>query len=507
MKRTHPKKGGVERRLLISCVLLVAVGILFVTKMPERIAAMEDKTKYNTEFYEFAELFSEIYGDIRSRYVEEVDSKKLFEGAINGMMSALDEHSSWLPPDEQEMLTRDTEGEYSGVGMHIGLRDHILTVISPIPGSPAARAGILPWDRVVKIDGESTKDITTMDAVKKLTGPTGTKVGITIWREGEPELLEFSVAREKIKIDSVFAKLLDDKIGYMRISKFQEDTADSVRKELKEFSKQNITGIIIDVRNDPGGLLDGAVEVCDMFLPKNQLIVSIKGRSKANNREYYSLEDPICTVPMLVLVNQGSASASEIFAGAMQDTHRGVIVGPAGANTYGKGSVQTISPLKFSLDRDANGNYKASGLRLTTAHYYTPSGKLIHKKGIKPDIGVDLPKGHEVALLQHGLLGDPDMTEDKLKSAETGEPATAEPEATPTPKEKSEATPEATPGEDKAAEGQAKDNQSVQSIVDQLNKSKQATPETKPFQDILLDEAVKYLKAILIYQESEQKAA
>ena len=503
--------------MVLCGVLFVMIGALLV-KMPERISAMEAQSKNDSDFYEFAELFSEIFTVIKSRYVEDVDNKQLFEGAINGMFSTLDDHSSYMPPDDQEMLTKDTEGEYSGVGMHITLdKNRVLTVISPIAGSPSARAGILPWDRIVEIDGQSTEGIGTFEAVKKLTGPTGSQVKLRIFREGESELLDFALTRQTIKVQSVFSKDMGEGIGYLRISKFQEDTSKEVRKALLKFNEENIRGVVVDLRNDPGGLLDQAVEICDFFLPKDQVIVSIKGRNESNNRTFYSLETPICTQSLIVLVNQGSASASEIFAGAMKDTGRGVIVGPEGSHTYGKGSVQTISELRHSLEKDANGDYRPSGIRLTTALYYTPSGISIHKKGIIPDIGIPLPKGHELSLMRHGLMGDPSViapeadakaSEDakalidgngaKTKTPKDGAQPEATPEVTPTPAPTPAPSEGVTPSEGTGVQDQP--TTGGMTTQDAINTYKEGADG---FQDILLNEAIKYLKAFLIMEQHQ----
>lgn len=466
--------------------------------MPAQISAMEKKQKYDSEFYEFADLFSDVYSTIRDRYVDEVPSKQLFEGAINGMFATLDPHSSYMPPDTQEALARDTEGEYSGVGMHITLdRDKILTVISPIPGSPSAKAGVLPWDRIIEIDGKTTQNISAQEAVKRLTGPTGSTVKVKVWRKGVK--FDFALKRENIRVESVFTRIIDGNIGYLRLAKFQDDTADAVRKALKSFDEKNVRGVIVDVRYNPGGLLDRAVEICDMFLPKGQLIVAIKGRNKSNNREYYSLEDPICKQPLVVLINNGSASASEIFAGAMKDTGRGVIIGPKGQHSYGKGSVQTISTIGKSLERDSAGDIRPSGIRLTTARYYTPSGKpILPQKGISPDIGVEQPDGQELDLMLHGLLGDPDqMNPDVLPKGllpdkngnrpKPGKNMMNEDDGLESPSDKDAPT-------TKPLELILKEKKDI------LDKEAvPAKPATQEFHDILLDEAVKQIKAFVIF--------
>ncbi len=446
------RRGSLEGRLLWICLLLLVTGGLFLVKMPTQIAAMEEQRRNNSELHEFAELFAEIYQQIQARYVDEIESQKVFEGAINGMMMALDPHSSWMPPAMQEQLTRDTEGEYSGVGLVITQRDGVLTVISPLPSSPAAKVGVAPWDRIIEIEGESTREMPLPDAVKRLTGPSGTKVTIKVVREGADEPLDFTITRETVHVDSVFSQTLEGNIGYLRIARFQEDTAREVRKAVENFNKQNVAGLVVDLRNDAGGLLDKAVDICDIFLPEGKLIVSIKGRNPSDNRNYYALEGQLARQPMVVLVNKGSASASEIFAGAMKDHKRGVIVGPEGTNTFGKGSVQTISTLRHSLERTEGGDIKPSGLRLTTARYYTPSGESIHEKGIEPDIGVKLPEGHEIELIKRGAL--------------LGEHNTIEP--------------------GKPADAATTDTTTIEPV------------EEGPFSDIMLDEAIKILKTMIV---------
>lgn len=428
LDRTPRPRTYLHRAFLLG--LLLSAFILLLGKLPARIDAMEKQRKWEGEVYQFAQLFIEIYGDIQERYVEPVDSEKLFEGAIRGMFAGLDPHSQWLSPDSLNQLTKETDGEFSGVGLHITLdKDGILAVIQPIPGSPASAAGVLPWDRIVEIDGVSTQGITLVEAVKKLMGPDGSEVTITVARQGAAEPLKFTLTRDKIKVESVFAKTLDGNIGYLRIARFSETTADDVESALKQFNKEGARGVVVDLRYDTGGLLDKAIEISDFFLPKKQLIVSTKGRDPKQDRHYYAENDPICELPLIVLVNRGSASASEIFAGAIQDTNRGFIVGPKDQTTFGKGSVQTISTLRHSLSRTPEGEPLESGLRLTTALYYTPSGRSIHNKGITPDFFVtNLTQDQERDLLRHGLLGDPDTS--NIFPELEGEGAT-EPEAKP----------------------------------------------------------------------------
>lgn len=507
--RTFSRLGTLEGRLLTMCVILVIVGAFFVVKMPAQIAAMEEQRKSNIQIHEFSELFADIYSQIKTRYVEEVESKKLFEGAINGMMTQLDPHSSWMPPEIQERLTRDTEGEYSGVGLEITQREGILTVISPLPGSPAGKVGVMPWDRIIEIDGKSTADMNINDAVKNLTGPTGTTVKVKIWREGKT--FDVTIERQTVHIVSVFSKIIDGNIGYLRIARFQEDTAKDARRALEEFNAKNVQGVIVDLRGDSGGLLNICVEVCNLFLPKGQLIVSIKGRNPSDAQTYKATEDELCHKPLVVLVNRGSASASEIFAGAMQDTGRGLIIGPEGTHTFGKGSVQTISDLRYSFDRDANGDIKHSGLRLTTARYYTPSGHpILQDKGIKPDIGVKLPPNHEAELLlRGGMLGDYNVVEPgkdiELQNKITLPDGTDKiPVQLKTPNAETTTTTTAPKSSD------ATSSTTLMEKLDKLKKDQVAAATAKqsePFHDIQLEESIKYLKVMLIGAKSGHLAA
>lgn len=370
-------------------------------------AASEDE-----KFYRFIDVASEIYSEIRGKYVDEVEARRVLEGALNGMFGVLDEHSQYMNPDMLKSLEKDTSGEFSGIGINIGRRQGVLTVIAPIPGSPAAEAGLLPWDRIIEIEGTSTQNIDLQEAVRKLTGPAGTKVTFKVFRHGEPEELEFTITRGNIEIQSVFHKMLDDNIGYIRLARFSENTSRDTRRVILNMKSQGMQALILDLRLNSGGLLREAIDVSDLFLEKGSLIVATKGRMRNQNREYYAQSEPLTRVPLFVLVNDGSASASEIVAGAIQDHRRGVILGPAGENTFGKGSVQTISNLNYSLMDDADGNPLESAMRLTTARYYTPSGRTIHNLGITPDIGVPITRRHKIELMRHGLFGEPFTGED-----------------------------------------------------------------------------------------------
>lgn len=396
--------------------MLIFSSLFLMGQFSKTVRKVDDE-----QFWEFTAMFAEIYNEVKERYVEPVDSKKLFEGALQGMFLTLDPHSQYMDPDSYSQLEKDTEGSFSGIGIHITLKDGVLTVIAPIPGSPSAKAGIQPWDRIIEIDGKKTEGITLIDAVKKLTGPTGTTVDVMIYREGESEPLEFTLPRQNVKIESVYGEILEDhpEIGYARITKFSDNTSRDLRKHLEDFKEQGAKGLIIDLRYNTGGLLSEAVNVSNLFLPRNRVIVSTKGRLGDQNKELRAQNDPVTDLPLMILINKGSASASEILAGAVKDHNRGIIVGLKGQRSFGKGSVQTIEDLSHSFEKDENGNYRPAAIRLTTAKYYTPSGISIDKIGITPDIAVEMPKDAELNLLKNGLLGDPDTTEADEKSSES----------------------------------------------------------------------------------------
>ncbi|MFZ5861600.1 MAG: S41 family peptidase [Nitrospirota bacterium] len=326
------------------------------------------------ETYEELRPFTEVLNQVQRNYVEETTTRDVVYGAIRGLLNVLDPHSSFMPPDVYKEMQVDTKGEFGGVGIQIGLKDERLTVIAPIEDTPAFRAGVLAGDKIVKIDGTSTKDMTLMDGVNKMRGAKGTKVTLTLERSGTPEPIDVVLTRETIKVTSTRHKMLEDGIGYVRLTQFQEQSGPDLAKALNALREQKAQSFILDLRNNPGGLLTAAVEVSEQFLPKGKAVVSIKGRH--GSAEEYPAEGahPILDAPLIVLVNEGSASASEIVAGAMQDWGRAVVVG---TTTFGKGSVQTVIPLS-----------DGSALRLTTAKYYTPKGRSIQNTGITPTIVV-----------------------------------------------------------------------------------------------------------------------
>jgi len=331
-----------------------------------------DRTVLATETYEELKTFTEVLAHVQKHYVEEVKSKDLVYGAIRGMLATLDPHSAFMPPDVYKEVQVETKGEFGGVGIQIGIKENRLTVIAPIDGTPAERAGVKAGDFIIKVNEETTKDMTLMDAVQKMRGPKGAKVTLTIQREGMAEPLVFGLVREVIKIESVRFKMLDGAIGYVRLTQFQEQSGKDVANAIRALREQKMQSLILDLRNNPGGLLTASVDVSEQFVGLNRLIVYIKTREGRKDDYSGHIKEPPDEYPVIVLVNEGSASASEIVAGALQDWGRAVVVG---VQTFGKGSVQTILPLG-----------DGSGLRLTTAKYYTPKGRSIHGVGITPDI-------------------------------------------------------------------------------------------------------------------------
>ena len=325
--------------------------------------------------YQSIELFTDVLSIVKKSYVEEVDTKKLVYGAINGMLTSLDPHSSFMPPDTYKEMKIDTKGAFGGLGIEITVKEGILTVISPIEDTPAFKAGIKAGDQILKIDDKFTKDLTITDAVKRMRGVKGTKVTLTIMREGFDKTKEFVLERDIIQVKSVKYKVLDDGYGYVRISQFQEKTDDDLEKALQalQAEQKGLKGLVLDLRNDPGGLLDQAVRVSEHWVEEGKLIVYTEGREKDSQMRFTSRKgNKQGDYPIVVLINSGSASASEIVAGCLQDHKRAVVMG---TQSFGKGSVQTIIPLSDN-----------SGLRLTTARYFTPSGRSIQAKGITPDI-------------------------------------------------------------------------------------------------------------------------
>ncbi|MEW6675471.1 MAG: S41 family peptidase [Nitrospirota bacterium] len=328
------------------------------------------------EGYEELKTFTEVLSIVRKSYVEDVKVKDLIYGAIKGMLYSLDPHSGFMTPDVYKEMQVETKGEFGGIGIQIGVKEGMLTVIAPIEDTPAYRAGIKSGDKIIKINNESTKDMSLHDAVSKMRGVPKTSVTITILREGWKETKDFTIIRDIIKIKSVKSKVLEDGIGYVKISQFQEQTATDLSTAMDKLMQEKINALVLDLRNNPGGLLNSAVDVTSQFLPPGKLVVYTKGKTGERTEYHTEGVKPSYIIPMIVLINQGSASASEIVAGALKDHSRAVILG---TQTFGKGSVQTVIPLT-----------DGSGIRLTTARYYTPNGRSIQTTGITPDITVKL---------------------------------------------------------------------------------------------------------------------
>ncbi len=347
-----------KSKLYYATVTCVVLAFAFIGK---RVQADSDK------FYSNLIRLDKVISKISENYVENVSSDELVDAAITGIRGILDPHTAYFTPKDYEELKVSTDGEFGGLGIQIGMRDQILTVVSPLVGTPAYRMGLQAGDEILRIDTLSTEGMTIDDAVDKLRGRPGTLVKLTIGREGAPKPLEFTITREIIKIASVpYAALLPDSMGYVKVTQFAKRTSEDLEAKLDQLKKQHAKGLILDLRFNPGGLLNQAIGVSELFLPKNDLVVFTKGRVASQNQEYRSDRDPVWTKNMVILVNENSASAAEIVAGAMQDWDRGVVMGQ---NTYGKGSVQTILPLDGQEDI----------LKLTTAYYYTPSGRCINK--------------------------------------------------------------------------------------------------------------------------------
>ncbi len=355
------------------------LGVMIGLPLGTVYTVVADKPATNVQPLPLEELrtFSDVYARIKNDYVEEVDDKTLIENAIRGMLSGLDPHSNYLNTEEFRDLQIGTTGEFGGLGIEVGMEDGFVKVISPIDDTPAAKAGVKAGDLIIRLDDTPVKGMTLNDAVNIMRGKIGTDITLTIIREGEDKPLKITITRDTIKVKSVKSKMLEEGLGYIRISSFQSRTAKSVVDAAKKLAKENggpLKGMILDLRNNPGGLLTGAVGVSDAFLEKGKIVYT-EGRVKDSELRYdASPGDVLNGAPLIVLVNGGSASASEIVSGALQDQKRAIIVG---TKTFGKGSVQTILPLK-----------EHNALKLTTARYYTPSGRSIQAEGIEPDIKI-----------------------------------------------------------------------------------------------------------------------
>ena len=378
-----------EKFTLIACGAII--GVLISLNLP----VFADKAEKNNLPIDELRTFAEVFGKIKSDYVEPVEDKKLINEALNGMLTGLDPHSSFLNTEDFKDLNQATQGEFGGLGIEVGMEDGFVKVISPIEDSPAYKAGLKSGDLIMKLDETSTKGLSLNDSVKKMRGKPGTSIVLTVLRKGEAKPLTFKLVRAIVKSQSVKGKIVEPNYAYVRVAQFQEHTGEDLAKFLKNLRQQNkapLKGILLDLRNNPGGLLNAAVGVSAAFLPKGALVVYTEGRAqdskmqltatpenylKGGGKDDYLKDFPedIRTTPMAVLVNNGSASASEIVAGALQDHKRALIIG---MQSFGKGSVQSILPMN-------NG----TAIKMTTARYFTPKGRSIQAKGIVPDIIVD----------------------------------------------------------------------------------------------------------------------
>ncbi len=356
-------------RVAFGALILIVLSLVLGGGALQRVGAVADSQ------YEDLRLFTDVLALIQRNYVEKPQNKELVYGAIKGMLETLDPHSSFMSPEVYREMQVETRGEFSGLGIEITTKDDRIVVVTPIEDTPAFKAGVLAGDQILRVDGKSTKGMSLADAVKLMRGPRGSAVKITVAREGAAEPLDFTITRATIAVRSVKSKMLEPGLGYIRLTQFQERTADDLAAALERFDKQGLKGLILDMRNNPGGLLDQAVKVADVWVDSG-LIVYTDGRIENQRMEFRATRDVAKRdYNIIVIVNEGSASASEIVAGALQDTGRALVVG---TQTFGKGSVQTIIPLS-----------DGSALRLTTARYFTPKGRSIQAKGITPDIVVE----------------------------------------------------------------------------------------------------------------------
>jgi len=329
----------------------------------------------NTDIYKKIDLFGEVLEKISKEYVDEVDQSKSMDSAINGLLQSLDPYSAYMTPESLETMQTETSGEFGGLGIEVGMEAGVVKVISPIDDTPASKAGLKAGDYIVKINNTQVQGKSLMEAVELMRGPVGSSIEITIRRRGEKKALIFNIKREIIEVQSVKFELLEDNIGYIRLTSFNENSSTQIKEKIEKLNKnKNLKGYILDLRNNPGGLLSQAIEISDFFL-ENGEIVSTRSRQPSENRKWFAKKgDLINGKTLLVLINYGSASASEIVAGALKDHKRAIILGE---NSYGKGSVQSIIPLK-----------NKGAIRLTIAKYYLPSGKSISEVGVTPDIEV-----------------------------------------------------------------------------------------------------------------------
>lgn len=407
------------KKFLMSACAGTIAGVLVTTQVAAPLLAQE--AEKNTNVYEQLDLFGDIFERIRVQYVEEVDEADLIEAAINGMLTSLDPHSGYLPPADAEAMQEQTRGEFGGLGIEVTQEEGFVKVVSPIDGTPADNAGVLAGDFVTHVDGESVLGLTLDQAVDLMRGPVGSEIIITIVREGEAEPFDVSIIRDTIKLTAVRARTEQDTV-ILRVTTFNDQTYPNLEKGLREQVEaaggwDAINGVVVDLRNNPGGLLTQAIRVSDAFLDKGE-IVSTRGRDPQDGERFNATPGDLAEgKPIVVLINGGSASASEIVAGALQDHRRAVVVG---TKSFGKGSVQTVMPLRGD-----------GAMRLTTARYYTPSGRSIQALGVSPDILVPQPRRardeetseeetrpNRTEADLRGSLGNDSLTEDEIRQIE-----------------------------------------------------------------------------------------
>jgi carboxyl-terminal processing protease len=398
-----------KKRIVFPIIFILLCTNLILGIRLERLSAADEDEK--DEAYKNIELFTSVMEIIRKDYVDgaNLTYQDLVYSALKGMLNGLDPHSQFMEPNAYKEMKEETEGQFGGIGVVIGMKDSIITVISPIEDTPGFKAGLLPGDKIIRIEGKSTDKVSLTDAVKQLRGAPGTKVTLTLVRSKSNEVKEFTITRAIIKVESVKgAELINEKIGYVRITEFKERTAQEFEDALDKLEKQGMEGLVIDLRGDPGGLLESAVDVAGKFLAKGDLVVSTEGRNPSVKNLYrVRNNDQHPAYPIAILINAGSASGSEIVAGALQDTKRAVIVGET---SFGKGSVQSVMPLR-----------DGSAIRLTTAKYYTPSRKPIHEHGIVPDIVVPMSEEDWAQILRQRSQGK--FGEDEEKDTDKPEKA------------------------------------------------------------------------------------
>ena len=365
MVRVNSKRKSDDINVMKKLLFFIVISLFF----------FEKSFSENSDIYKKIDLFGEVLEKINKEYVDEVDQSKSMDAAINGLLQSLDPYSAYMTPESFKGMQTETSGKFGGLGIEVGMESGVIKVISPIDNTPASRAGLKAGDYIVKIDGVQVQGKSLMDAVDLMRGLVGSSIEITVRRQGVKKALIFNITREIIQIQSVRSELIDNNIGYIRLTSFNENSSEQIKTEVKKLDKdKNLRGYILDLRNNPGGLLSQAIKITDFFL-ENGEIVSTKSRKVSENRKWFAKKGDITGgKTLIVLINYGSASASEIVAGALKDHKRAIVLGE---NSYGKGSVQSIIPLK-----------NKGAIRLTIAKYYLPSGKSISKIGVTPDIEI-----------------------------------------------------------------------------------------------------------------------